>query len=58
MNTFRDPVANERIDIHTEQNQYMAFLGNTDMEKALAAPVFRPDNMQRSLAGFVNSAVE
>jgi len=58
MNTFRDPVANERIDIHTEQNQYMAFLGNTDMEKALAAPVFRPDNMQRSLAGFANSPVE
>jgi 5,5'-dehydrodivanillate O-demethylase len=58
MNTFRDPVENQQLDIHTEQNQYMAFLGNTDVDTALAQDVFRVDRVQRSLTGYANTPVE
>jgi 5,5'-dehydrodivanillate O-demethylase len=58
MNVFRDPDQNKQIDIHTEQNQYMAFIGNTNVEEALATPVFRSDRVERSLTGFVNTPVE
>jgi hypothetical protein len=58
MNTFRDPEQNQLIELHSEQNQYMAFLGNTSVEDAKTQAVFRADRVERSLSGFANTPVE
>jgi 5,5'-dehydrodivanillate O-demethylase len=58
MNTFRDPEQNRLIELRSEQNQYMAFLGNTNVEDAKTQAVFRADRVERSLSGFANTPVE
>ena len=52
MNVFRDPAKNQQIDLHTEQTQYMAFIGNTNVEEAVQG---RSERAMRSLAGFQNT---
>ncbi len=52
MNVIRDPAKNQQIDLHTEQTQYMAFIGNTNVEEAARG---RSERAMRSLAGFQNT---
>ena len=52
MNVIRDPAKNHQIDLHTEQTQYMAFIGNTNVEEAAQG---RSERAMRSLAGFQNT---
>ncbi len=52
MNVIRDPAKNQQIDLHTEQTQYMAFIGNTNVEEAAQG---RSERAMRSLAGFQNT---